>query len=54
VTAPAPIESWIPELFGLSLCEVGELDEAALGPAVASMLARVDRPLATIAGSNGS
>jgi hypothetical protein len=48
------LESWIPALAGLSLGEVGELDEAALGPAVASMLARVDRPLATVAGSNGS
>ncbi|MFC1400253.1 MULTISPECIES: hypothetical protein [Streptacidiphilus] len=48
------LTSWLPDLTRVSLAELTSLDQTTLGPAIASMLSRVERPLATIAGSNGS
>lgn len=43
--------SWLPDLTGSPIEDLLGLD---LDAATALMLARVDRPLATVAGSNGS
>lgn len=49
--ATADIESWIPDLSAEPLEDLLRLN---LAVAEQEMLARVDQPLATVAGSNGS
>lgn len=51
-TAPAlTTDSWVPVLSDTPLASLLVLD---LGDAAAALLAQIDRPMASIAGSNGS
>ncbi|MER6632700.1 hypothetical protein ABT301_31525 [Streptomyces sp. NPDC000987] len=54
VTQSEAPRSWLPALSGLSLAEIAALDDAVLRPSVERLRRRVDRPLSTIAGSDGS
>ncbi|MGI5376118.1 hypothetical protein ACQEV2_18055 [Streptomyces sp. CA-251387] len=47
-------QPWLPTLSGLSLGELAALDGAALQPSGERLRRLVDRPLSTIAGSDGS
>jgi hypothetical protein len=49
--APQP---WLPALLDLSLGEIAALDDAVLEPSIEHLRHRADRPLSTIAGSDGS
>jgi hypothetical protein len=46
--------NWLPALSRLSLGEIASLDRTDLEPSVAHLRRRVNRPLSTVAGSDGS
>jgi hypothetical protein len=53
--APRAAQSdWLPALSRLSLGEIAALDSTALQPSVEHLRRRVNRPLSTVAGSDGS
>lgn len=47
-------ESWVPDLTRFSFTELDKMPDAVLAEARAALLGKVDRPFATIAGSEGS
>lgn len=51
--ADSPV-SWLPNLALVSMADLRTLDPSALAPALSALLSRIDRPLATVAGSGGS
>lgn len=48
------MSSWLPDLSGLSLGELGSLDSMVLESSVKHLRLCVNQPLSTIGGSNGS
>lgn len=46
--------AWLPDLTGMMIDDIPSIDDPTLRPAVAVLLRDVERPLSSVAGSQGS